>query len=1751
MKNSNNHKSHEAKSASLTKSSRVRMLALFVLVALTITAAFSGTTSASSLDKFFENNLPAPIASSLSSVSHAFFGTTSTVSSAVTMAATVTTNKNDYAPGETAIITGTGFQAGEVVTLQVVHTDGTEEVVNDQYNHIVTDGEGHEPWNVTADANGSISTTWYVHPDDSLGATFLLTAKGGTSGLTAQHIFTDGPMVLEGQCLHTKDWIDPATNSVDPKYSKCGTSSSNDNKYVTGNIQGWQELEFIPVRVRFTQPVTNYPVTIEFDRTQGGNPGIENLTNFTASSSGVSFSPPVLSVVSADKWSYTFNVTIVGQNSGSVRFNARMSAGAHLISGSSLAMKGSDGSSILQIAKPGAAPGNPDLKVTKTGPASAPPSDVITYHLTYENKTTATSNATGVQLTDVLPSSVSYEPNSCSNASTNNSPCTVVGNTITWNFATLAPGAIGSATYQVRVNPNATNGQTFTNSAQILSAQNDANPTDNYSKVTTTVNVAPAAKKMPVISWSNPSAITYGTALSGTQLNAAASYNGASVAGTYSYNPNLGTVLGAGNNQTLSVTFTPTDTNTYDIPAAKTVQINVLKKELTVTADNARRAYGAANPSNLTHTITGYITGENSSVVSGAPALNIANTATATAAAGSTHAIAAALGTLAAANYSFGFVNGTLTIDKAVLQVSATGAMTYGGTPALSPSYSGFVNGDTASAVTGTPVLNCSTCSGAAAGSTQTINVADGNPALSAANYSFSFANGSLTVDKAVLQVSATGSMSYGGAPTLTPTYNGFITGESVSVLNGTAPALSCAGCAGAAAGSTQTITVAAGSLAASNYSFNFVNGNLTVNKASLQITASSPADISYGSAVPIITAGYAGFVTGESASNLTQPPSCGTAYAVGSGVGNYTTGCSGAISNNYTITYVPGSFKVNVKTLEIKASSPADISYGSAVPTVTPIYSGFVGSDSITTAPTCGTNYTVGSSVASYKTTCSGAAASANYVITYVSGGFNATKATAAVNAAANGKTYGDAEPTLGTTNSGFLAADLGAGKITFSASRAAGEGFGTYAITPAAADNNTGLLDNYVVTYNPANFSISKKDATWTTDNNSKIYGDAEPSPLTTGSGSGFLTVDGVSASYSRAAGNGVGNYAITANLSATAVGALNNYNITNNGANFEIKKKALKITASSPADIAYGSAVPTITPSYDGFITGDSAGNSLTKSPNCATNYTQGAVVGAYATSCSDAASNNYDISYAGGGFSVVKANQTINFGSLSNKFIGNGGITVSATGGASGNSVTFASSTPSVCTSGGTNGVTISFVGLGTCTITASQLGNGNYNAATGMSQSFTVNPDPTTITLDTTGHTFIDFDCTKNVIAATVKDSVTGLPIQNATVNFAIGTQSAIATTNNIGVASAAIVLNQPTGSVQASADYAGGGIHLANSASQQVTIGGSPNVGPGQNATSLYTGSLFFWTTSSTSSTATLTLSATIRDTFAYCPGDITKAKVSFYISTGGSFSPVSSAQNLPVGLVNPTDTSVGTASAISQYNIGNDQSVTLTVRVVVTGQYNLNTTTYDQLITIGKPGTARSLMGGGLVRNEGNPFPANGFLGLNSIESSFGSQVKYNNGGTNPQGQVQVYIRSCNKADGSIDPNCNPSDSKTHHVYFIKSNSISELSTIGGSASFGSKTNVSEVLANGTKIGLDGGGTMQIVFTPKGATIPRDMYVGSSAICANQQGCVSITAYKSAGGVWYSSAWGQGAGTTAPHTYVKNVLSGDIAVIQ
>ena len=97
-------------------------------------------------------------------------------------------------------------------------------------------------------------------------------------------------------------------------------------------------------------------------------------------------------------------------------------------------------------------------------------------------------------------------------------------------------------------------------------------PTDaaNYTTATKTVTIT-VLKATPTISWSTPADITYGTALSATQLNATAS-----VPARSSTRRARAAVLNAGAAQTLSVTFTPTDAANYTTATA-TATITVLQ----------------------------------------------------------------------------------------------------------------------------------------------------------------------------------------------------------------------------------------------------------------------------------------------------------------------------------------------------------------------------------------------------------------------------------------------------------------------------------------------------------------------------------------------------------------------------------------------------------------------------------------------------------------------------------------------------------------------------------------------------------------------------------------------------------------------------------------------------------------------------------------------------------------------------------------------------------------------------------------------------------------------------------------------------------------------------------------------------------------------------------------------------------------------------------------------------------------------
>ncbi|MBR6081581.1 MAG: hypothetical protein IKP62_01495, partial [Salinivirgaceae bacterium] len=161
------------------------------------------------------------------------------------------------------------------------------------------------------------------------------------------------------------------------------------------------------------------------------------------------------------------------------------------------------------------------------------------------------------------------------------------------NASVNVDASIGSISYSENGSPIAI-GDVLPATNHIITASftpNDLN-SGNYNPVSTTATIV-VNKATPVITWNNPSDITYGTALSGTQLNAVAKFNDVEVSGTYSYSPVAGTTLNAGNEQELTVTFNPSNGN-YD-SATKTVKINVSKAEPTITWNNPSDiTYGTA-----------------------------------------------------------------------------------------------------------------------------------------------------------------------------------------------------------------------------------------------------------------------------------------------------------------------------------------------------------------------------------------------------------------------------------------------------------------------------------------------------------------------------------------------------------------------------------------------------------------------------------------------------------------------------------------------------------------------------------------------------------------------------------------------------------------------------------------------------------------------------------------------------------------------------------------------------------------------------------------------------------------------------------------------------------------------------------------------------------------------------------------------------------------------------------------------------
>ncbi len=274
---------------------------------------------------------------------------------------------------------------------------------------------------------------------------------------------------------------------------------------------------------------------------------------------------------------------------------------------------------------------------------------------------------------------------------------------------------------------------------------------------------------------------------------------------------------------------------------------------------------------------------------------------------------------------------------------------------------------------------------------------------------------------------------------------------------------------------------------------------------------------------------------------------------------------------------------------------------------------------------------------------------------------------------------------------------------------------------------------------TVNPAVLAVTANDAT-------KVYG--QPNPAFSASYSGFVlgqdpSVLAGTLSFSTTATTAshvvAGGYAITpSGLTST------NYAINFVDGTLTITPAPLTITANSVSTV-YGVLLPAFTASYSGFVNGDMPAN-LTTPVMLSTTATSSSPVGTYSIVASGATSTDYQITFVAGTLTVDQASTTTALTSSVNPSVFGQSVsftvTVSAAAPGSGtptgtvqfelNGSDFGS--PVALVDGAATSASISTLGIGSDTVTASYSGDTDFLSSTAPSLKQTVEPDSSTTTV---------------------------------------------------------------------------------------------------------------------------------------------------------------------------------------------------------------------------------------------------------------------------------------------------------------------------------------------------------------------------------------------------------------------------------
>ncbi len=676
--------------------------------------------------------------------------------------------------------------------------------------------------------------------------------------------------------------------------------------------------------------------------------------------------------------------------------------------------------------------------------------------------------------------------------------------------------------------------------------------------------------------------------------------------------------LGTGFNGALASNYT------LSLEAAPTATALIAPRAIQVTADDASRVYGHANPefgyqAELANGDRGLIAGDG---LSGNPA----STATIGSSVGGYDITQ---GSLSNSNYLIEFVNGTLTVTPRPVQVTANDAGKIYGEHDPALGYTAEAQSEGRGLLEGDSLAGgLDRVAGENAGA---YAITQGTVAN--ANYAIEFIDGTLTITpRPVTVVAGSVDRVYGEAnPLLAVSVESVSSGRGLldgDVLSGSAATPASAGSNVGAYDITQ------GSLANPNYLIEFVNGTLTITPRPVQVAANDVGK-TYGEHDPAL--GYTaeaqsegrGLVDGDSLEGaLTR--------AAGEDVDSYAI-TQGTLANaNYQIDFTGAQLEITQRAIELAADLISRI-YGESDPTLSvSIVNGSLGSESVsdTLVELVGTLTRVaGEDVGTYAVLLGEGVKADNYAITFNAdnSAFSITPRPVQVAANDAAKTYGEHDPSLGYTaeaqsqGRGLLAGDSLAGAVD----RAAGEDAGSYAITQGT------LVDaanpNYQIEFTAGQLEITQRAIGLAADLVSRIYGDSDPA-LSVSIVNGSLASEAVSdtlealvGTLTRATGDDVGNYSVLLGEGVKA----GNYAITfdaDNGA-FSITPRPVTLSADNAGKI-YGQTDPALTwRIVDGqLLAGDQLSGALTRAP--------GETIGSYAITQGSLGNANYQVTMIDG-------------------------------------------------------------------------------------------------------------------------------------------------------------------------------------------------------------------------------------------------------------------------------------------------------------------------------------------------------------------------------------------------------------------------------------------------------------------------------------------------------------------------------------